>query len=300
METLKTLAHVKSKCDYFCESSHHVGFKSSLAHSLYMSENALDWARTTLGKQEPSVVAASWEYGSLLNVLGGVKTIMDQDHFIPHWIHLYCRHVFAAQSEYEALAFLKTHDATHLMLIEEDMLENTGTYSYVGSNNNLDRLGNIVEMTIQNSVDTRYTMTPSLPNTPLTEIEINFNEKEIIDTLTVKALLKSGETVQMPYVAFLNKNRFESLDKNTSKSLGCALVYFDPHGVLSRCYHASPTSWNSLAVKLFFGRLESLNFVPVYPKKDFAMAKVKIWEIHYPPDIKKNPKYLEEEPPEGY
>ena len=32
------LAHVKSKCDYFCESSHHVGFKSWLAHSLYMSE----------------------------------------------------------------------------------------------------------------------------------------------------------------------------------------------------------------------------------------------------------------------
>ena len=35
------LAHVKSKCDYFCESSHHVGFKSSLAHSLYMSEGCL-------------------------------------------------------------------------------------------------------------------------------------------------------------------------------------------------------------------------------------------------------------------
>ncbi len=38
------LAHVKSKCDYFCESSHHVGFKSSLAHSLYMSERLL-WTR---------------------------------------------------------------------------------------------------------------------------------------------------------------------------------------------------------------------------------------------------------------
>ena len=32
-------AHVKSMCDYFCESSHHVGFKSSLAHSLYMSHS---------------------------------------------------------------------------------------------------------------------------------------------------------------------------------------------------------------------------------------------------------------------
>ena len=32
-------AHVKSMCDYFSESSHYVGFKSSLAHSLYMSQN---------------------------------------------------------------------------------------------------------------------------------------------------------------------------------------------------------------------------------------------------------------------
>ena len=129
------------------------------------TKNALDWMKTTLGKQDPSVVAASWEYGSLLNVLGGVKTIIDQDHFIPYWIHLYCRHVFAAQSEHEALAFLKTHHATHLMLIEKDMLENTGTYSYVGSNDNFDRFGNIVEMTMQNSVGAKHTMVPSMTNT---------------------------------------------------------------------------------------------------------------------------------------
>ena len=76
----------------------------------------LDWMKNTL--PENAVVAANWSYGSRLNVLGGVKTVTDQDTFIPHWIHLYYRHVYCGQSVREALTFLKTHGATHLMLTE--------------------------------------------------------------------------------------------------------------------------------------------------------------------------------------
>ncbi len=264
------------------------------------TKNTLDWIKATLGKQENAVVAASWEYGSLLNVFGGVKTIIDQDHYIPYWIHLYCRHVFAAQSEHEALEFLNTHHATHLILIEKDMLENTWPYSYVGSNENLDRLGNIVEMTRQNIVGTEYTMTPTLPNTQLAKIEINFNEKKMVDTLTVKAQFKSGEVVQMPSIIFVNdKKRFETIKKDISERFGNILLYFDAQGTLNRAYYITSIGWKSLAVKLFFGGLESSHFVPMYPQNDFSTAKVKMWEIHYPPDIKKNPKYLETEPPEG-
>ena len=67
-----------------------------------------------------AVVAAHWRYGSQLNVLAGVKTIIDQDHYLQHWIRLYNRHVLHAQSEREALEFLKTHTATHLMLTGSD------------------------------------------------------------------------------------------------------------------------------------------------------------------------------------
>ena len=265
------------------------------------TKNALDWMKATLGKQENAVVAASWEYGSLLNVLGGVKTIVDQDHFIPYWIHLYCRHVLAAQSEHEALEFLNTHHGTHLMLIEKDMMENTGTYSYVGSNENLDRLGNIVEMTMQNIGGIEYTMTPTLPNTQLAKIEINFTEKKIVDTLTVKAQFKSDEVVQMPYIIFIDdKKRFETIKKDISERFGNILLYFDAQEKLNRAYYITSIGWKSLAVKLFFGGLESPHFVPVYPQIDFPTAKVKMWEICYPPAIKKNLKYLETEPPEGY
>lgn len=75
---------------------------------------AFDWMKNNLS--DTAIVAANWSFGSLLNVLSNVKTIVDQDHFIQHWIYLYDQHVYFAKSEREVLEFLKTHDATHIML----------------------------------------------------------------------------------------------------------------------------------------------------------------------------------------
>ena len=75
---------------------------------------AFGWLRENL--PPTAVVAAHWNHGSQLNVLAGVKTVVDQDHYISHWIELYQQHVNFAKTEREALEFLKSHTATHLML----------------------------------------------------------------------------------------------------------------------------------------------------------------------------------------
>ena len=77
---------------------------------------AFAWMKMEL--PHTAVVAARWGFGSQLNVLGGVKTVIDQDHYIQHWIHLYNTHVRDATGAREALEFLKTHGATHLMLTQ--------------------------------------------------------------------------------------------------------------------------------------------------------------------------------------
>lgn len=74
----------------------------------------------TVDNPEDVIFAAHWGYGSQLNVMANVKTIIDQDHFIQHWIHLYQEHVYNATSEQEALEFLKAHGVTHLMLGPRD------------------------------------------------------------------------------------------------------------------------------------------------------------------------------------
>ena len=80
--------------------------------------NALHWMKTAL--PNTAIVAAHWGYGSQLNVLGGVKTIIDQDTYLQNWILLYNQHIHNATSEREALVYLKTHGATHIMLTKKD------------------------------------------------------------------------------------------------------------------------------------------------------------------------------------
>ncbi len=65
---------------------------------------AYQWIKNEL-PHDTTVMAAHWTYGIKINVLANVKTITDSDHYLPHWVHLYFRHVFCAQSETEALFF---------------------------------------------------------------------------------------------------------------------------------------------------------------------------------------------------
>lgn len=80
---------------------------------------AFDWMKDNLPAH--AVVAAHWNHGSQLNVLAGVKTIVDQDHYIPHWIALYRQHINFAKTEREALEFLISHRATYLMLTVKEV-----------------------------------------------------------------------------------------------------------------------------------------------------------------------------------
>ncbi len=76
------------------------------------------WIKTQLPPS--SIIAANWDYGTQLNVFGRVKTIIDPDIYIPNWINLYAQYVEYAESERVCLEFLKTHNATHLMLTRRD------------------------------------------------------------------------------------------------------------------------------------------------------------------------------------
>ncbi len=90
------------------------------------------WIKTNL---KDGVVAAHWRFGSQLNVLADVKTLIDQDHYLPNWIYLYNQHVHHAKTEREALEYLKTHEATHILVTPDDphdSLLNKNPFGYRG------------------------------------------------------------------------------------------------------------------------------------------------------------------------
>ncbi len=242
----------------------------------------LDWMKNTL--PENAVVAANWSYGSRLNVLGGVKTITDQDTFLPHWIHLYYRSVYCGQSAREALTFLKTHGATHLMLTEWGLTSKAWRYSYIGSDEHNDRRF-------------EFTRLISLSNKRLSRIgQTPFLYIEVPDTTSppdfLTARLRERNTARIPYVAFKGGKRYLYKTSGNDNSHGGVILYYDDNMHLSNVYYVHPIGWQSLSVRLYF--LDGLPdiFVPIYAANGEDIASVKVWEIHYPPDIKTDEKYL--------
>lgn len=258
------------------------------------------WMHDTLPKE--SVIAANWDYGTQLNVLGGVRTVVDSDHFLPHWIHLYYRHVFSAQDTREALGFLKTHQATHLMLTERGVTSSSRRYSSMGSDENANRQFELYQLTrTETPIGKPYRMQPRGTSTPLDFIEIT---RTTPDTLSITAHFKDeNEGVDVGELEKILPDI--TVDRTVSTPIsqisvdienGGLVLDFDSETHLNRAYYIPPLGWNSLAVKLFLRGEHTDIFVPVYPTDDSAAEDIKVWEIRYPPDIETDEKYLATEP----
>ena len=200
----------------------------------------------TLPKE--SVIAANWDYGTQLNVLGGVNTVVDSDHFLPHWIYLYYRHVFSAQDAREALEFLKTHKATHLMLTERGVTSRSRNYSSMGSDENSDRQFELYQLTrTETPIGAPYRMQPRGTGTPLDFIEI---ARTSPDTLSITAHFKdeNGAVAAGELGETLTKDVTVERTVNTPTSQisvdienGGLVLDFDSDIRLSRAYYTKLT-----------------------------------------------------------
>ncbi len=250
--------------------------------------NTFTWMKKHLSKN--NVVATDWNLGSQLNVLGGVKTIIGPDHYIQHWIPLYYQHVSLAQSEQEALSFLKTHHATHLMLTDKEVAFHSHGYSFIGSDKNNNRQFRFHKLKkIDTKIGAPIRMVPELQVVPLVYIDIVAqNSKKV----TVIAKFRNHKPVSKTFQ--LNTNR--STKKSVDVESGGLIFYFDRQNRLLNVYYVPQIGWSTLAVKLFMREEYSSAFVQVYPSSEDDLAEVKVWEINYPLEIERDDKYLATEP----
>ena len=256
--------------------------------------HTLEWMRRKLPQN--AVIAANWSYGIQINNLSQVKTITDSDHFLPHWIHLYFRHVFCAQNEKEALEYLKTHGVTHLMLTKRGVTLRSHAYSLIGSNAQNDRHFRVYELA-QNKTPIwkPYQIRPKQQDTPVGYVELvsmipsqtsstqSQNVSGAQQTITVTVFLKTHTKIVQNISINTNRPTQQAVDIGT----GGIVFYFNARGILDKTYYIPPLGWNSLAIQLFLRSLHNDIFIPLY-----SIQEAKIWEIHYPPDIKKDSKYL--------
>ena len=250
------------------------------------------WMKSELA--DTAVVAASWIYGSQLNVLGGVKTIIDQDHYLQHWIYLYNRYVFCNSNDNEALEFLKTHNATHIMLTQDNIL-NSDLHAYIANYSNTDQFKPIPLQINTNNVK-KPQLYLSAQHTPFKHIDVTDWNYESHEFLSAK--LKNDQSTTLPYVALIGDQRKTSATHKTDTQHGGVVLYYNKHLQLEKALYIPDKGWNSLAIRIyFFGDLPNI-FVPIYPIDKDTTADVKVWSIRYPHNTKQNKKYLAIEPKE--
>lgn len=264
---------------------------------------SFEWIRENLN--EDVVMAANWPHGTQLNVLGNVKTIVDSDHFLPHWIHLYYRHVFCAQDPYEALSFLKTHNATHLMLTEREVISRSHVYSYIGSNADNDRRFRLHKFVrVDAPIGEPFQLKPESNRMPIAFID--FVSKTVTRKLGTHRPVEIGKQQKLEFTIHLKTD--ENLTGEMTITLGkestrtvsmgsSGLVFiFDRNGILKQGYLLSSRGWESLAIELFLRNKHEEFFTPIYPIENFKTSDVKIWKINYPASVKADPKYLVTDP----
>ncbi len=97
---------------------------------------AMDWVKQNTPKD--AVFAHWWDYGYYLQTAGERATITDGGNVILPWNHFMGRNVLTGKSEEEALTFLKTHNATHLLIVKEEVGKYPA-FSSIGADENYDR-----------------------------------------------------------------------------------------------------------------------------------------------------------------
>lgn len=87
---------------------------------------------------EDAIFTHWWDYGYWVQTGGQRTTVTDGGNWIGYWNHLMGRHALMAQDQIESLEFLNMHNATHFLVISDEVGK-IGAYSSIGSDENYDR-----------------------------------------------------------------------------------------------------------------------------------------------------------------
>ena len=294
------------------------------------TSRALEWLKHNT--PQSSVVAAWWDYGSFINLLSNRATITDEEQ-LSYWVHLMAREVLFAETDLQALRFLKAHAATHLLITERD-LRNFEGISKLASAQELDRYSFLVQCpTTREIIQSRQGGT------------IFTYAPETIGKFMNELLTITGETY--PAGAWkINKVylKLEGPNGNTDELLGILIevqiedrtirlkpeeFYYKgltyqqagedvfPCTLLISAHTDNPLDWeifcltprvrNTLMVRLYLLNQASDYFRPIYPTEisteqddlEVSDFSTRIWEIHYPDNLSTDPKYLQTDFPDA-
>ena len=294
-------------------------------------QQAMKWTRENTA--EDAVFAHWWDYGYWVQTGGKRATVLDGGNFIDHWNYLMGRHVLTAQNETEALEFLKVHNATHLLIISDE-IGKYGAYSSIGSDEDFDRYSWINTFTLDSArvqetrngtmylyrggyaLDEDFVYGNKLfPRmsagivaffVPIQEIENNMIIKQPIAILSYQ-----GQQTEVP-LECVYLDREYNFEKPGLKGCLKLIPTIDQDnrfnkGVnfLAGALYISERAKRTLWVQLFLLDKKFEYFKEVYNDESSIplaiyqgrlIGPLKIWEVSYPKNIALRPEYLRKSP----
>ena len=285
------------------------------------------WIRENTSRD--AVFAHWWDYGYLVQYGGERATITDGGNAIGPWNYFMGRHVLTGQNETEALEFLKAHDATHLLIISDE-IGKYPAFSSIGSNEYYDRYSwiNTYVLDEENIQETRTeTIFPYMGGFALDEDFVYQGKLYPKGAAGIGAILVPMELEQTnssQTIKTINKPSAILVYNGQQAKIGLNCVYFNKqkytfegegfNGCLVIIPKIDNNQINPLGAALYLSdRVARTMFAHLYiygeESNSFKIAyndeasmplayyngrligPLKIWDITYPSNIKDNPVY---------
>lgn len=281
---------------------------------------AMTWIRENT--TQDAVFAHWWDYGHLTVAVGQRGAVTDGGN-VMGWNHQSGRYFLTGKDDNSTLTYLKTHNVTHILISEEE-IPKYHAFSFIGSDENLDRRSTIGIFAMQQQKEVRNgTLFFYAGGWPFDK-----------DYLLGKLVLPEGNAgigglsfvIQNDSIAepkahvIFNEQQYEfpiscvivqgkKLFFEVNDSLGgCAVLVpsFDQSGrgnPVGGAFWLSEKAYDTNLAKLYIYNETSLYFELVYDDstplaiyQGRVIGPIKIWEVHYPDEIKPDPFYLQPSP----
>ena len=269
-----------------------------------------------------SVVTHWWDYGYMTQTVGERPSVTDGGNVRP-WNHASGRYFLTGKDETQTLEYLKTHNVSYILISKEE-LPKYHAFSFIGSDENLDRRstigtfvlneqreirdGNLLIYTGGWSLDKDYILGDKIlspGNSGIIAFSLNLiNNQEITEP---KAYLVRGSENYQAGISCIYANGQKLTFPVAEPSIpGCLVIvpYYNSETdarQIGGAFWLSEKVYDTNFARLYIYGENDPNFKLVYSDsvplgyyQGQLIGPIKIWEVNYPSHIKADPKYMEE------
>ena len=278
----------------------------------------MDWIRENTPTD--AVFAHWWDYGYYLQTGGERATLSDGGNAHPTINHLLGRHLLMADNDTEALEFLASRNATHVLAISDE-IGKYGAFASIGSDGNYDRYSYLTLFNLDNSQTQETRDGINLVYTGGMYLEDDFIYQDILYSaygagvagFMVPAIYDENGSIsnfEQPFVLIASQSGYVQVPLTCLFINGQEIIFSegefdaclqlipvvsnDNYNIIGAGLYLSPRVYgNWFAEHYLFGKSnENFNLVysdeasvPLMIYNGRIVGPLKIWEVSYPDDL---------------